>query len=111
MKKIILLSLFLILSACDPGKITQTTVIDKQVLEPNLPRPTTLQPINWSVYEVQTLDPSQKNNTTLLFTLPQDQFQLLGDNLADMEREILQLKEVVIYYQSINSNIINRFKN
>lgn len=104
--KFVALSLLVLtVSACSSTVVPGgTTTIDLPTVTPNLPEPPTLATVTWHVYDANDLKAAiAANPNIILFTLTQDQNKALDDNLVELQRYILQLKQTVVYYQNLNS--------
>lgn len=91
------------LTACN-SPLQQTTTIDLPIVNPDLPEPPVLNAVDWKIYDADDLKQlSSSTPSVILFTLTPVQSTILSDNLVEMQRYILQLKQTVIYYQTLNT--------
>ena len=92
--------LLLGLSACADMPTVQTTVIDTPTIDANLPRATDLSNVTWHVYDSGDLKVVSDNKDVVLFTLTKEEYEKLNNNIIEMRRYILQLKQTVVFYHN-----------
>lgn len=94
-KYLALAAVTLMLTACGSKEIvTQTTIIEKQQLDPNLPTAIQLSDVEFGTIE----DPNNKDE--YLFTLTTSEYNNLSGNIVETQRYIRQLKQTVKYYKT-----------
>ena len=114
-KKILLLSAILISTGCSllpqapkviPVEI-RTIEVKIPIVHPTLPRAIDLKEPYFYVVSDKNLDTflaeMEKLNGTVVFTaMTFDDYELMAYNMQEIKRYIGQLKEVVVYYRTIN---------
>lgn len=114
-KKILLLSAILISTGCSlipqapkviPVEI-RTIEVKIPIVHPTLPRAIDLKEPYFYVVSDKNLDTflaeMEKLNGTVVFTaMTIDDYELMAYNMQEIKRYIGQLKEVVVYYRTIN---------
>ena len=99
--RIAAIGFLLTLTACNSPIQGPTTVVNLPVIQPNLPQAPEVGTVTWKVYDAKDLQAlSISNPNVILFTLTQDENQVLNDNIVELQRYILQLKQTVVYYQN-----------
>ena len=103
--KVALISLLaLTATACSNTPINTTTEIQLPTVEPNLPQPPVLQNVNIKVYNADDLKQLIASNPNIvLFTMTPDQNEILGTNIIEMRRYILQIDKTVTYYHNLST--------
>ena len=103
--KIALISLItLTATACSTTPTNTVTQIEMPTVAPNLPEPPTLQNVTIKVYTADDLKQLIATNPNIvLFTMTPDQNKILGTNLFEMRRYILQIDKTVTYYQNLST--------
>mgnify|MGYP003642134495 FL=1 len=114
-KKILLLSAILISTGCSllpqapkviPVEI-RTVEVKIPIVHPTLPRAIDLKEPYFYVVSDKNMDTfiaeMEKLNGTVVFTaMTIDDYELMAYNMQEIKRYIGQLKEVVVYYRTIN---------
>ncbi len=116
-KKILLLSAILISTGCSllpqapkviPVEI-RTVEVKIPIVHPTLPRAIDLKEPYFYVVSDKNMDTfiaeMEKLNGTVVFTaMTIDDYELMAYNMQEIKRYIGQLKEVVVYYRTINTD-------
>ena len=108
LKTLVIGLLMISVTACTQPTDQTITTINLPVVAPNLPEPPTLEQVTWHVYDANDLKQLTVTEPSIvLFTLTQDQNKALDDNIVELQRYILQLKQTVIYYQNLYTPVKN----
>ena len=109
MKKL-LISILLVglLTSCAGTTIVQTKVIEVPKIDPPLPDPIIVQNVSWHIYNSQELiQLATQQKDIILYTMTPNQVQTLGYNLSEIQRYVLQSKQVILFYRSQNAESNN----
>ena len=123
MKNTALILLLLTLSACNwlqPEEYTPPepiTVITQQVAtpiyHPVLPNEVQLENVQWLVITESNVEEQLEKvrqlqtNEAVVFAITPQGYENLAYNLQELRRYIRQLREIIVYYQSIDTNTVD----
>lgn len=93
-KKVFLILLMVSLTAC--SIISNQTVFRPQTIEPEKPRPIEMRPVQWEVIMV-----TKNGVREPRFSLDNQNYTNLSENLIDIARFIEQQNSVISFYQNL----------
>jgi vacuolar-type H+-ATPase subunit D/Vma8 len=117
LKKTVLLLTILISSGCSlipkpptpiPVEI-RTVEVKIPIVHPNMPRAIDLKEPYWYVVSDKNLDTfladmEKQNGTVVFLAMTVDDYELMAYNMQELRRYINKLKEVVVYYRTMNTD-------
>lgn len=121
LKTILLTSIVLISSGCStlgsfgtpPAPIpveVKTVEVQIPIIHPDLPRPIDLKDPQWYVVSDKNIDTFQEDikkrhaGDLVFVAMSIGDYELMSYNMQEIKRYINQLKEVVVYYRTMNSD-------
>ena len=121
LKTILLTSIVLISSGCStlggfgqpPAPIpveVKTVEVKIPIIHPDLPRPIDLKDPQWYVVSDKNIDTFQEDikkrhaGDLVFVAMSIGDYELMSYNMQEIKRYINQLKEVVVYYRTMNSD-------
>jgi hypothetical protein len=92
--------------------VTKTVEVKTPIVHPPMPRPIKLNEPKWYVVSEKNLDEfleemEKVNGTIVFFAMNVGDYEIMAYNMQEIKRYIKQLKEVVIYYQTIDKESDN----
>ena len=112
LKKIALLSAILLISGCavlgkpEPIVKVVTETVDRQIVQPILPRPIDLKEPFWYVVNevnltefVERLENEQ--GQVVFFAMTPSDYELMAYNLQEIKRYVNEMNQVIIYYRKV----------
>ena len=121
LKKILLISVILISSGCStlggfgqpPAPIpveVKTVEVKIPIIHPELPRPIDLKDPQWYVVSDKNIETFQEDikkrhaGDLVFVAMSVGDYELMSYNMQEIKRYINQLKEVVVYYRTMNED-------
>ena len=113
--KKILLGLTVLTMACScsliPSKKVEivTKPIERNIVQPILPRAVDLKDPYWYVVSDKNLDEflqrvEKEEGSVVFFAMSVPDYELMAYNMQELKRYIKELKEVVVYYRTVTTN-------
>jgi hypothetical protein len=87
--------------------VTKTVEVKTPIIHPVPPRPLMLREPKWYVVSEKNLDEfleemEKVNGTIVFFAMNVGDYEIMAYNMQEIKRYINQMKEVVVYYQTLD---------
>ena len=103
----------MMVSSCSllPQKTLEVSAkpIERQIIQPVLPREIDLKEPYWYVVSEKNLDEflarvDKEQGTVVFFAMSVPDYELMAYNMQELKRYIRELKEVVVYYRKVTTD-------
>ncbi len=86
-----------------------TKPIERQIVQPILPRAVDLKEPMWYVVSEKNIDEflaqiEKEQGNVVFFAMSVPDYELMAYNMQELKRYINELKEVVVYYRKVTTN-------